>query len=82
MFDKEFKQMRFIELDKNGTPKTTLDGQELPRKYKTKQAITMAKKNNLSVYSKTCSFQIVSSSSSMSGSGSLSKNFALAEKVL
>jgi hypothetical protein len=47
MFDEEFKQMRFIELDKNGTPKTTLDGQELPRKYKTKQAITMAKKKDL-----------------------------------
>jgi hypothetical protein len=47
MFDEEFKQMRFIELDKNGTPKTTLDGQELPRKYKTKQTITMAKKKDL-----------------------------------
>ena len=39
--------MMVIELDKNGTPKTPLDGQELPRKYKTKQAITMAKKKDL-----------------------------------
>ena len=46
-FDEEFQKMRVIELDKTGTTKTTLDGQELPRKYRTKQAITVAKKKDL-----------------------------------
>ena len=57
-FDEEFKKMRVIELDKTGTTKTTLDGQELPRKYKTKQAITVAKKKDLLNLCKTYPYRV------------------------
>ena len=46
-YDGEFKKMRVLDVDKKGIPTTSLRGKELPRKYKAKQAVSLAKKKDL-----------------------------------
>ena len=46
-FDEDFKKMRVVEVDKKGMLTTSLRGRELQTKYKAKQAISLAKKNDL-----------------------------------